>query len=58
MNETVFFRMHMHVHGKLKVGMCVIAIIKVHVGLDIYLHAPNRSAIVKIIIVTIIITER
>ena len=33
----------MHVHGKLKVGMCVTS--KVHVGLDIYLHAPNRSAI-------------
>ena len=60
MNETVFFYniigMHMHVHGKLKVGMCVTS--KVHVGLEIYLHAPNRSAIVVIILVTIIITER
>ena len=47
---------HVHVHSKLKAGMCVTS--KVHVGLDIYLHAPNRSAIVIIILVTIIITER
>ena len=36
--------MHMHVHGKLKAGMCVTS--KEHVGLDIYLLAPNRSDIV------------
>ena len=51
MNETVFFYigMHNHVHGRLKVGMCVTS--KVHVGLDIYLHAPNQSAIVVTIII-------